>query len=112
MGRHVTPEQKGAAVLVMAAGGVGIATFNVSRDAFVLLVWVLGAAAVWYAAKTPNKINNPSPEGAAESGSEGESQVNGTRVTKVGDSCTILSHPSERRSYGVDQRDTPKSGGA
>lgn len=51
----MTPEQKGAAVLVMAAGGVGIATFNVSRDAFVLLVWVLGAVAVWYAAKTPNK---------------------------------------------------------
>lgn len=81
----MTPEQKGAAVLVTAAGGVGIATFNVSRDAFVLLVWVLGAAAVWYAAKTPNKsvqhAPDPAPPPLPERGSEEEPQVSMVRDT-------------------------------
>lgn len=58
----------GAAVLTVASGGVGFAVFAYSRDAFVLLVWALGAAAVWYAAKkpvpsTPNPAPPPPPEG-------------------------------------------------
>jgi len=75
----VTPEQQGAAVLVAAAAGVGIAVFVYSRDAFVLLVWVLGAVAVWYAAKTPNKsvqdAPDPAPPPLPERGSEEEPQV-------------------------------------
>ena len=45
---------QGAAVLTVAGLGVGLAVFVYSRDAFVLLVWALGAAAVWYVARTPN----------------------------------------------------------
>lgn len=105
----MTPEQQGAAVLTMAASGVGIAVFVYSRDAFVLLVWVLGAVAVWYAAKTPNKIENPSPDEGPEGGLEKEPQVSIGDVTRVGEGCTIVSHPLERRSYVVDQCDTPES---
>lgn len=45
---------QGAVVLTMAGLGVGLAVFVYSSDAFVLLVWVLGAAAVWQMARTPN----------------------------------------------------------
>lgn len=59
----------GAVVLTVAAGGVGAAVFVYSRDAFVLLVWAIGAAAVWYAARkpvpsAPNPAPPPAPEGA------------------------------------------------
>lgn len=81
----MTPEQQGAAVLVTAAAGIGIAVFVYSRDAFVLLVWVLGAAAVWYAAKTPNKSVQHAPDRTPpplpERGSEEEPQVTMVRDT-------------------------------
>lgn len=81
----MTPEQQGAAVLVTAAAGVGIAVFVYSRDAFVLLVWALGSAAVWYAAKTPNKCvrdaANPAPPPLPERGMEEEPQVKMVRDT-------------------------------
>lgn len=57
----MTPEQQGGAVLTVAAAGVCLAVFVYSRDVFVLLVWSLGAVAVWWAARRPNKIDNPSP---------------------------------------------------
>lgn len=74
----MTPEQQGAAVLTTAAAGIGIAVFVYSRDAFVLLVWALGAVAVWYAARTPNKVPgtpDPAPPAPSERGSEEEPQV-------------------------------------
>ena len=57
------------------AAGVGIADFVYSRDAFVLLVWALGAAAVWYAARKPNKIDNPSPPPPPDPSPKQEPQV-------------------------------------
>lgn len=51
----------GAVVLTAASCGVGLALFAYSRDAFVLLVWAIGAAALWWVARKPNKIDNPSP---------------------------------------------------
>jgi len=84
-GPQVTPEQQGAAVLVPAAAGVGIAVFVYSRDAFVLLVWALGAIAVWYAARKPNKsvqdAPNPAPPPLPERGSEEKPQVTMVRDT-------------------------------
>jgi hypothetical protein len=81
----VTPEQQGAAVLVTAGAGVGLAVFVYSRDAFVLLVWALGAVAVWWAAKRPNKsvrdAPDPAPPGTSERGSEQEPQVSMVRDT-------------------------------
>ena len=81
----MTPEQQGAAVLVTAAAGVGIAVFVYSRDAFVLLVWVLGAVAVWWAGCRPNKpvqdAPNPAPPPLSERGSEEEPQVTLMRDT-------------------------------
>ena len=71
----MTPQQQGAAVLVTAAAGVGLAVFVYSRDAFVLLVWALGSAAVWWAAKTPNKIDNPSPPPPEDPSPEEEPQA-------------------------------------
>jgi|GEM_PF-4813840 len=61
----MTPEEQGAAVLVTAAAGVGLAVFVYSRDAFVLLVWALGAAAVWWATeakRTPRKRVQDAPD--------------------------------------------------
>jgi len=79
----MTPEQQGAAVLTVAAAGVGIAVFVYSRDAFVLLVWAIGAAAVWWAAKRPNKsvqhAPDPAPPPLPERGSEKEPQVSMVR---------------------------------
>lgn len=77
----MTPEQQGAAVLVMAAAGLGLAVFVYSRDAFVLLVWALGAAAVWYAARKPNKIDNPSPPPPPDPSQKQEPQVTMVRDT-------------------------------
>lgn len=81
----MTPEQQGAAVLVAAAAGVGLAVFVYSRDAFVLLVWALGAYAVWWAAKKPNKSVQDAPDrtppGPSKRGSEKEPQVSMVRDT-------------------------------
>lgn len=79
-----TPERSGAAgaaVLTVAALGVGIAVFVYSRDAFVLLVWALGAVAVWWAARTPNKIDNPSPPPPAPPSPDTNTQVSMVRDT-------------------------------
>jgi hypothetical protein len=79
----MTPEQQGAAVLTVAAAGVGLAVFIYSRDAFVLLVWALGSYAVWWAAKTPNKsvqdAPDPAPPAPSERGPEKEPQVSMVR---------------------------------
>jgi hypothetical protein len=78
----VTPEQQGAAVLTVAAAGVGLAVFVYSRDGFVLLVWALGAAAVWWAGCRPNKVHHapdPAPPPLPERGSEEKPQVSMVR---------------------------------
>lgn len=78
----MTPEQQGAALLTVVGAGVGLAVFVYSRDAFVFLVWALGAAAVWWAAKRPNKVQvaaNPAPPPLSERGSEKEPQVTAMR---------------------------------
>jgi hypothetical protein len=61
----------GALVLTVAGAGVGLAVFTYSRDAFVLLVWAIGAVAVWWAARKPvrdtaNPAPPPPPEGAGD----------------------------------------------
>jgi hypothetical protein len=66
----------GAVLLTLASGGVGLAVFTYSRDAFVLLVWALGAIGVWWAAKKPVRDTpNPAPPPAPERGSDEEPQV-------------------------------------
>lgn len=84
----MTPEEQGAAVLVTAAAGVGLAVFVYSRDAFVLLVWALGAAAVWWATgakRTPRKrvqdAPDPAPPPLSERGALKEPQISAVRDT-------------------------------
>jgi len=80
--RRMSSRTSGAATLVICSAGVGLAVFAYSRDAFVLLVWVLGAAAVWWAAKKPVQgAANPAPPPLPERGLEKEPQVTMVRDT-------------------------------
>jgi hypothetical protein len=80
--RPMSSRTAGAATLLICSAGVGLAVFAYSRDAFVLLVWALGAAAVWWAAKKPVQgAANPAPPPLPERGSEKEPQVTMVRDT-------------------------------
>lgn len=85
---------QGAAVLTVAALGVGLAVFVYSRDAFVLLVWALGATAVWWAAHTPNKsvhdAPDPTPPPPPERGAEEEPQITAVRDTAHPNRWTVV----------------------
>jgi hypothetical protein len=80
--RQMSSRTAGAATLLICSAGVGLAVFAYSRDAFVLLVWALGAAAVWWAAKKPVQgAANPAPPPLPERGSDEEPQVTMVRDT-------------------------------
>lgn len=88
----------------------------VSREVFILFVGAIAWGAVIWAARTKASwvldAPNPSPDAGCERGFVEEPQVRGVTITKVGDSCTIVSHPSERRSYGVEGLGRTDPGGA
>lgn len=75
----------GYAVLAAAALGVGGAVYAVSRDLFVIAVWVVGWVLVYRAAKKVPDAAIPTPPAPSERGSEKEPQV-----TMVRD----ISHPN------------------
>lgn len=60
----------GVAVITIAALGLGVAFYAVSRDLLIAVVWVAGAVLLYRAAKkvpsTPDHSPPPLPEGAAE----------------------------------------------
>lgn len=80
----------GAMVLTVAAGGVGLAIYTYSRDALVLLVWVLGAAALWWVARTPNRT----PPAPSERGSEEKPQF------------SIVQDPDHINRWSVTEKET------
>lgn len=73
------PEGGGWCLLVAAAAGVGVAVFAYSRDAFVILFWVIGAVALWKANKKMPSAPDRTPPPTPKRGSEQEPQVNVVR---------------------------------
>lgn len=74
------PEGGGWCLLIAAGGGVGVAVFAYSRDVFVILVWIIGAVALYRAARKVPGTPNPAPPPPPERGSGEEPQVNPTLV--------------------------------
>lgn len=72
-----------------------------------LIVWGLGWTGLIWGWRRMSVAPNPSPEEVPERGSEEEPQITPRAPTQVGESCIIVYHPDERRSYGVEGRGTP-----
>jgi hypothetical protein len=92
----------GAAVITAVVLGLACGLYAAAPEAFVLGLWAVGWGAIIWAARRP--VPNPSPEGEVEGGSDEKPQVGGPSTTQVGEACTIVSLPNERRSYGVEKR--------
>lgn len=100
----------GVTVLTVAALGLGTAIYAISSDTFVIAVWVVGWALVVKAARKPvQSTPDHSPSGSPEVVVTEEPQATGVEVTRVGESCIIVSHPDERRRYGVEGSRAPDS---
>jgi len=60
------PEERsgagGGCVLAMCAAGAGAAVYAVSRDVFVIVIWVVSWALIWWVARAPNPAPPPVPE--------------------------------------------------
>ena len=65
----------GYAIQVAAAAGVGAAIYAYSRDAFVLVFWVIGAVLIWRAARKVQHAPDPAPPPVPERGPEASPQV-------------------------------------
>lgn len=65
----------GVAVITIAALGLGVAFYAVSRDLLVVVVWVAGAVLLYRAAKKMPGTSGPAPPAPSERGSEEEPQV-------------------------------------
>lgn len=72
-------ETAGGCMLLAVSTGLGLAMYNVSRDLFVILVWVIGTSAVWWAAKKVHTPVNPAPPPLPEGVAEEEPQVTTVR---------------------------------
>lgn len=77
---------QGIVLLTLAAAGVGVAVFHSSYADFgALFIWIVGWAAVIWAAKRPNKMqtaSNPAPPPPSEGVVEEEPQVNTVKDPK------------------------------
>lgn len=74
-----TPERNGGcagvAVITIAALGLGVAFYAVSRDLLVAVIWVTGAVLLYRVAKKVPDAANPTPPAPSERGCEEEPQV-------------------------------------
>lgn len=65
----------GIFLLVASAAGVGTAILAYSRDLLVILVWIIGAAALWRANKKMSRASNPAPPPEMRVATDAISQV-------------------------------------
>lgn len=103
----------GAAVITMAVSVPLAILWAASREAFILALGAVGwGSVIWVTYHTPKSVQDApdhSPEEESGRGGGDEPQVNATRTTKVGEACTIVSHPDERRRQRVEKRRAPDS---
>lgn len=74
------PEREGSGCAAVTVAVIVVAVplallWRAYRDAFIIAVWVIAWGAVVWAARRPNKIDNPSPPPPAERGPEKEPQI-------------------------------------
>lgn len=95
----------GITVLAVAALGLGAAVYAISRDTFVIVVWIIGWALVVKAARKPvQSTPDPAPPPPPERGSEEKPQVKMVRDT-THPNRWIVAAESPWLRYPLDKRD-------
>ena len=95
----------GITVLAVAALGLGTAIYAISRDTFVIAVWIIGWVLVVKAARKPvQDTSDPAPPAPPERGPEEKPQVKMVRDT-AHPNRWIVAAESPWLRYPLDKRD-------